>query len=59
MLDKNTLKQEIKQALKAEQSEENDADKSLERIATKLADAIDRFVKSGQVVTNTGTGKVI
>ncbi len=45
MLDKNTLKKEIKQAFKDEQTEEHDADKSLERIATKLADAIDNKLK--------------
>ncbi len=54
MLDKNTLKQEIKQAFKDEQGEENDADVSLERISEKLANAIDAFVKSGTVTVASG-----
>ncbi len=54
MLDKNTLKQEIKQAFKDEQNEEHDANKSLERVATKLADAIDKFIKSGTVTVASG-----
>ncbi len=53
-LNKIALKQEIKQAFKDEQTEEHDADKSLERIAEKLANAIDKFVKSGTVTTPAG-----
>lgn len=49
-LDKQTLKKEIKSALKAEQHE-TDANISLERLAAKLSDAIERYVKSGTVYT--------
>lgn len=60
-LDKATLRSSIKAALKAEQTSTN-ADESLERIATKLTNAIDVFVRSG-VVNTTGsataqTGKI-
>ncbi len=52
-LNKVKLKEDIKSAFKAEQHE-TDADKSLERIATKISDAIDKYVRAG-VVNTTGT----
>lgn len=61
-LDKATLKAEIKSALKHEQNEKEDPNKSLERLAAKLSNAIDKYVKTG-IVNTTGsataqTGKI-
>lgn len=54
MLDKATLRSEIKQVFKDEQAEEQDANASLDRIAAKLANAIEKFVKSGTVTVQAG-----
>jgi FlaG/FlaF family flagellin (archaellin) len=69
-LNKTVLEESIKQVLLNEQNEKTDANASVERIATGLANAFDAFVKSGDVNVNvqttgtaaaqtgTGTGKV-
>lgn len=51
---KEILKQEIKQAFLEEQTETHNHNASLERIATKLSNAIDKFVKSGTVTVASG-----
>ncbi|SDE77153.1 hypothetical protein [Riemerella columbipharyngis] len=54
MLNKEQLKNEIKAAFLAEQTEERDYNASLERICTRIANAIDTFVKSGVVTVQAG-----
>lgn len=53
-LDKTSLEAAIKDAFKSEQTEEGDANASLDRIAGKLATAIDAFVKTGTVTVSAG-----
>ena len=74
-LDKATLKASIIKIFTFEQGEEIDYNSSVERMAEKLSDAIEVFVKSGKVEVNSviklttsgssgttiekGTGKII
>lgn len=53
-LNKEQLKQEIKLAFLEEQTEERDYNASLERISTRIANAIDTFVKGGTVTIKSG-----
>lgn len=57
MLDKITLKADIKAAFEFEALQDADPDLSRERIAQKIADAIDKFVKSGEGIYQAGTLK--
>lgn len=53
-LDKDRLKQKIKEAFEAEQSEEQDANASLENISDKLAEAIIEEIKELTIVYTSG-----
>lgn len=53
-LDKDRLKQKIKEAFQAEQSEEQDANASLENISDKLAQAIIEEIKELKINYTTG-----
>ena len=53
-LDKATLKSSIIEIFTFEQGEETNYNNSVERIAEKLSDAIEVFVKSGKVEVNSG-----
>ena len=53
-LDKATLKASIIKIFTFEQGEEIDYNSSVERMAEKLSDAIEVFVKSGKVEVNSG-----
>lgn len=53
-LDKATLKASIIEIFTFEQGEEIDYNSSVERMAEKLSDAIEVFVKSGKVEVNSG-----
>lgn len=53
-LDKATLKASIIEIFTFEQGEETSYNSSVERIAEKLSDAIEVFVKSGKVEINSG-----
>nr|DAY26235.1 MAG TPA: hypothetical protein [Caudoviricetes sp.] len=53
-LDKATLKASIIEIFTFEQGEETSYNSSVERIAEKLSDAIEVFVKSGKVEVNSG-----
>lgn len=54
-LDKATLEFAIKDLLTKEKKKENDSPASIDNIASKLATAIDTFVKSGLVTTTVAT----
>ncbi len=54
MLNKELLKQEIKQAFLDEQTEEQDANASVDRLSEKLANAFDKFVRNGKVEIEAG-----
>lgn len=57
-LDKTALKNSLIALFTAEQDEEESATQSIERLAAGISNAMDAFVKSGQVsvtVTTTGT----
>jgi hypothetical protein len=53
-LDNDRLKQKIKAAFKAEQSEEEDSDASLDRIAQKISDALIDEVKQMKITYTNG-----
>jgi hypothetical protein len=53
-LDKTTLKNEIQAAFDAESDVEVNPAEARARIATKLSEAIDKFVKSGTVTVASG-----
>jgi len=57
MLDKVTLKNDIKEIFEFEATQEDDPAASRERIAQKLSDAFDKFVKSGEGIYQVGTLK--
>lgn len=54
MLDKESLQQAIEAALDHEATQQDDAAASRTRIAGKLAEAIDTFIKSASVVYTGG-----
>tara|TARA_R110000868_G_scaffold52171_6_gene165045 strand:+ start:29384 stop:29602 length:219 start_codon:yes stop_codon:yes gene_type:complete len=57
-LNKANLKTALIALFTAEQDEEENANQSIERLATGISDAVEAFVKSGTVnvnVTTTGT----
>lgn len=51
-LDKATLKVKIKQAFKDQATKETNPDAALDDLATKLAGAIDEYIKQGDVVVD-------
>jgi hypothetical protein len=53
-LNKSTLETAIKAAFQTEQTEEGDANTSLDNIASKLATAIDAFVRTATVTVAAG-----
>lgn len=53
-LDSNRLKAKIKEAFEAEQSEQNDHNSALDRIADKLAQAIVEEIKQLKINYNNG-----
>ena len=54
-LDKTSLKASIKQAFNDQRSNTNDPDGAIDDLASKIADAVDLFVKSGSVSTSVST----
>lgn len=51
MLDKNSLKSDIKKAYNANASQE-DSDKAVEKLATDISNAVEKYVKSALVKVN-------
>ena len=53
-LNKTTLKSQIKAAFEKEKESTDDAEKSIDRIATALSDSIDKYIKGATITVAAG-----